>query len=240
MAHKSKIVSLNVRGLRNTNKRRAIFSYLKKQKVTIFNLQETFSKPEDEKIWTAEWGGKGFFSHGTEHSKGVTMLINPASKFQVSIVEIDPHGRYLITKLQVEHTIFYVINVYAPNDYREQEQFIRILGEKLVSKTDTTKLIISGDWNATLNKIDKWRGLPWKETTCRNSIIDLMEELNLLDIYRQFHAKNKSFTYETKNSKLKSRIEFFLVSCLTSYNVKRTEERSSMAPDHKAIFLGLE
>ena len=168
------------------------------------------------------------------------MLINPASKFQVSIVEIDPHGRYLITKLQVEHAIFYVINVYAPNDYREQEQFIRTLGEKLVSKTDTTKLIISGDWNATLNKIDKWGGLPWKETTYRNSIIDLMEELDFLDIYRQFHAETKSFTYETKNSKLKSRIDFFLVSCPISYNVKRTEVRSSIAPDHKAIFLGME
>ena len=101
-----------------------------------------------------------------------------------------------------------MINVYAPNDYREQEQFIRILGEKLVSKTDATKLIISGDWNATRNKIDKWGGLPWKETTYRNSIIDLMEELDLLDIYRQFHADTKSFTYETKNSKLKSRIDF--------------------------------
>ena len=86
MVYKLNILSLNVRGLRNTNKRRAIFSYLKNQNATIFNLQETFSKPEDEK-WTAEWGGKGFFSHGTEHSKGVTMLINPASKFQVSIVD---------------------------------------------------------------------------------------------------------------------------------------------------------
>ena len=168
------------------------------------------------------------------------MMINPASEFQVSIVEIDPHWRYLITKIQVEHTIFYVINVYALNGYHEQEQFIRILGEKLVSKTGTTKLIISDDWNATVNKIDKWRGLPWKETTCRNSIIDLMEELYMLDIYRQFHADNKSFTYETKNSKLKSRIDFFLISRPTSYNVKRTEERSSIAPDHKAIFLGLE
>ena len=84
---------------------------------------------------------------------------------------IDSHARYLITKLRVEHTIFYVINVYAPNDYREQEQFIRILGEKLVSKTDTTKLIISGDWDATLNKTDKWGRLPWKETTCRNSLL---------------------------------------------------------------------
>ena len=185
IAHKLKILSLNARGLRNTNKRRAIFSYLKDQKA--WRREDLYSR----------MGRKTevFFSHGTEHSKGVTMLINPASKFQVSIVEIDPHGRYLITKLQVEHTIFYVINVYAPNDYREQEQFIRILGEKLVSKTDTTKLIISGDWNATPNKIDKWGGLPWKETTYRNSIIDLMEELDLLDIYRQFHVDTKPFTY---------------------------------------------
>ena len=62
------------------------------------------------------------------------MLINPASEFQVSMVEIDPHWRYLTTKIQVEHTIFYVVNVYALNGYHEQEQFIRILGEKLVSK----------------------------------------------------------------------------------------------------------
>ena len=121
-----------------------------------------------------------------------------------------------------------------------RNNFIRILGENLVSKTDTTKLIISGDWNATLNKIDKWGGLPWKETTYRNSIIDLMEELDLLDIYRQFHADTKSFTYETKSSKLKSRIDFFLVSRPISYNVKRTEVRSSIAPDHKAIFFGME
>ena len=151
------------------------------------------------------------------------MLINPASKFQVSIEEIDPQGRYLVSKLQIEHTIFYVINVYVPNDYRKQEQFIRILGEKLVSKTDTTKLIISGDWNATLNKIDKWGGLPWKETTYRNSIIDLMEELDLLDIYTQFHADTKSFTYETKNSKLKSRIDFS--SCLALSHIMLKEPR---------------
>ena len=99
------------------------------------------------------------------------MLINPTSKFQVSIVEIDPHWTYLITKIQVEHTIFYVINVYAPNGYHEQDQFIRILGEKQISKTGTTKLIISGDWNATLDNIDKWRGLPWKETTCRTPLL---------------------------------------------------------------------
>ena len=67
-----------------------------------------------------------------------------------------------------------------------------------------------------------------------------MEELDLPDIYRQFHADTKSFTFETKNSKLKSRIDFFLVCRPISYNVKRTEVRSSIAQDHKAIFLGME
>ena len=52
---KLKLLSLNVRGLRNVNKRRAIFSYLKSQKATIFCLQETYSSIENEKVWAAEW-----------------------------------------------------------------------------------------------------------------------------------------------------------------------------------------
>ena len=115
-----------------------------------------------------------------------------------------------------------------------------LLSEKLISKTDTSKIIITGDWNTTLNKIDKHGGLPWKETTYRNSIIDLMEELDLLDIYRELHVNTKTFTYETKNLKIKSRIDFFLVSRAVSVNVKRAEIRCSVAPDHKSIFLGIE
>ena len=98
MPHKLNILSLNVRGLRNQNKKRAIFSYSKNQEATIFCLQETFLKLEDEKIWSAEWGGKMYFSHGSEHSKGVCILVNPKSVYQLSIVETDTQGRYLIAK----------------------------------------------------------------------------------------------------------------------------------------------
>ena len=48
MSRKLKLLSLNVRGIRNVNKRRAILSYLKIKKATIFCLQETYSLPEDE------------------------------------------------------------------------------------------------------------------------------------------------------------------------------------------------
>lgn len=59
------------------------------------------------------------------------MLINPESKFQLSAVETDPHGRYIIAKLQMERTNFFGVNTYQPNHHREQEQFIRTLNERL-------------------------------------------------------------------------------------------------------------
>ena len=86
MSSKLKLLSLKVRGLRNVNKRWAIFSYLKSQKATIFCLQEIYSSIEDEKVWAAEWGGN-FFSRGSSHSRRVCVLLNPHSAFHLRRVE---------------------------------------------------------------------------------------------------------------------------------------------------------
>ena len=117
-----------------------------------------------------------------------------------------------------------------------------MLSENIAAKTDVLKVIIAGDWNITLKPPDKYRAIPWKETAKRYSIIDLLEELGLQDIYWKLHLNTKSFTYmyETKNLKLKCRIDFFLVSNSIVSEVKRAEICSSMAPDHKAIFLSIE
>ena len=53
-----------MQSIRNPNKRRAMFCYLKQQKATIFCLQETYSQPDDEKIWSADGAEK--FSFATE------------------------------------------------------------------------------------------------------------------------------------------------------------------------------
>ena len=130
------------------------------------------------------------------------------------------------------------MNIYAPNDYRDQDNFIKTLSECIISKTNTSRVIIAGDWNLTL--IDKQRGQPWKATTYRNAVFDLMDELNLTDIYRQLHPRTKSFTYESKTLKLKSRTDFFLVTRLISFDVLKAEIRTSIAPDHKSLFLSVE
>ena len=125
---------------------------------------------------------------------------------------------------------------YAPNDYRDQNEFIKTLGESLLRKTDTSRFIIAGDWNCPLQRIDKRGGLPWKSTDYREAVVNLMDELNLVDIYRNLHPSIKSFTYESKPLNLNSRIDFILVSRPIAVHAKNAEIRPSVAPDHKATF----
>ena len=209
-----------------------MFSYLKMQKATIYCLQETYSSPEDEKVWSAEWGGKIIYSHGTTHSRGACTLLNPNSPFKLSSIQVDPEGRFVIAKLTIEEKYFCIANTYGPNNCHDQDDFLKALSQQLVSKTDTSRVIISGDWNITLNRIDKLGGLPWKATSSRNTLVDLMKELNLTDIYRELHPKSESFN-------LKSRIDYFLISRSLSCDVKQAEIRISIAPDNNTIFLSI-
>jgi len=70
--------------------------------------------------------------------------------------------------------------------------------QKPESTLSTSNLVIAGDWNTTLSPLGKQGGLAWKETKNRNSLIHLIKEINLGDINREMHSKNKSFTYESK------------------------------------------
>jgi len=62
---------------------------------------------------------------------------------------------------------------------------------------------------------------------------------NLIDVYRKLHPKNKSYTYESKPLKLKSRRDFFLISGKFQPDITKVETRASIAPDHKAVFLSM-
>ena len=71
---------------------------------SIYFLQETYSEPNDEKFWKKEWGGELFFSHGTKHSKGVRILINPTAQIQVNYSYSDKN---LTTVLLTEQNLLH-------------------------------------------------------------------------------------------------------------------------------------
>ena len=88
-----KIVSLNVRGLRDNIKRKEVINILRKEKVDIACMQETHSLPEDEVLWSKQWNSKLICSHGTNQSRGVCIMLS--KKMEIISQELDPNGRYM-------------------------------------------------------------------------------------------------------------------------------------------------
>ena len=73
----------------------------------------------------------------------VCIFLSVNSEFPLSIVHAYRDGRYIIVEVNIGDEQLSVINVYAPD--AEQELLIRSLGVNLISKTDITKISITGD-----------------------------------------------------------------------------------------------
>ena len=83
-----KFLSLNVRGLSNFHKRRAIFSWCRKQKADLIFLQETHSTTERQDQWRKEWDASVLFSHGSTNARGVAILIKNSLNIVIQQSEI--------------------------------------------------------------------------------------------------------------------------------------------------------
>ena len=170
-----------MRGIRDQSKRRSIFSFLKDQKASLYFLQETFSVVEDEPVWKKEWGGRMIFSHGSRHSKGVCILIDPSMKENLEYSFSDNAGRIALITVSFNTIKLSLCNIYAPNNPNDQLQFIQELNNCLRDKVELTTLIVGGDWNCTLTKKDKKSGLIWRPTNFRNAILITMDIFDLID-----------------------------------------------------------
>lgn len=89
-------VSLNVRGIRENVKRKALFLFCKRSETDFVLLQEAHSVEEDAKFWKLQWGNTiyRYYSCGSNHSAGVAILIH---KFKGEILEMihSSEGRWV-------------------------------------------------------------------------------------------------------------------------------------------------
>ncbi len=96
MSVKRSCFSLNVRGIRDLSKRKALFLFCMSQKREIYFFQETHSSFKDETFCRNQWGGNILFCHGTNHSAGVLILFD--RNFSGSILQSfsSSEGRWII------------------------------------------------------------------------------------------------------------------------------------------------
>ena len=229
------IISVNVRGISAPKKRRIIFKECR-ERGQIILLQETHSTPEQENIWQNEWGGKIIYSHGTHNSRGVCVLFKKNCDFTLRRKTVDPGGRYIIIEINVDDTILCITNVYAPNS--DTPEFFNTIFNEL--KDFGENRIIMGDFNLTLSaQLDRLN------TYCNNNrskevLINIMETLNLQDIWRVRNGDNKQYTWfkmSRHNEQKGSRIDFALTD--KGLDVENVTFFPVAFTDHRAVFLAI-
>ena len=126
-----KFLSLNVRGLSNFHKRRAIFSWCRKQKTDLIFLQETHSTTERQDQWRKEWGAPVLFSHGSTNARGVAILMKNSLNITIRQSEISSDGRFIVLKADINNETYTIANVYSPNNDADAVKFYRNVSKLL-------------------------------------------------------------------------------------------------------------
>ena len=138
-------------------------------------------------------GGGGYlFLPWDQSSERSCILGNPLYDLSIASHHRDPESRIVIINLIIQKVKLSICNIYAPNNPVQQDKFIQSLNEILLSKVEIDNIIIGGDWNVTLERIDKKKGcVQWKPSPYRDKLLLMMEELNLSDVFKKKNPSKK-------------------------------------------------
>lgn len=198
-------------------------------------------------------------------SRGVLTLVKESwleangIKWEDCDIENDAEGRYTIlttkaTKLDThKHTTF--ISIYAPADSNTKTKciFIDALNCMLAKYTDNN-IVIIGDWNLTIGKLDKIRvqetnsntSIAKNNTNTRAQIAlsNLIERHELTDLWRYEHPEGTSHTWRSTMKKKSRKFtaarldRIYVNNHIMNNNKLRTNSsiyNSNTGSDHKAI-----
>jgi exonuclease III len=99
----------------------------------------------------AEWGGKIYFNHGSNHSKGVAILFDPRITVIVKKEIKSDDGRIIILETDIDDEKL------VPNNIQEQQIFFKKLLEMLRNFANSS-IVMGGDFNCRLSNEDKKGG----------------------------------------------------------------------------------
>ena len=117
------IITINVQGLRQKNRRQTAFSFFRRHKHDIILLQETHWTDELEAEIRNDWGHDILLSNGTANARGTAMLFNPRLDYSLQNINKDSNGRIVSALIELDNREINIVNIYAPSTDTERRQF---------------------------------------------------------------------------------------------------------------------
>ena len=235
------IFSLNTNGLGDETKRQAVFDKLNRKRDSIILLQETHSTPLLEDRYKRQFDTKNiYFSHGTSNSCGVLIAISKNYEVNVTNVFKDNDGRFLIIDIERNGFKFRIGNIYAPTRNNELSQ-INVLKSfsDIIYDSATENIIVSGDWNVYMTKLDKLDSMPDTNDnkTYRQQLNSFLDANNMVDAWRTLNPTIKFFTWHRGNKR--SRLDYIFCSEHLLNNIADVNIQPGIHSDHSLLYFNI-
>ncbi len=231
-------ISLNVRGLKNETKRCYIFKWLNNKKVDFCFIQEAHSEKQYEAKWRLQSKYDIIFSHGTNNSAGVAILITREKDIEILQEERDASGRIVLVRIKHNNEQEYtLVNVYAPTktSVNTQLQFLEAL-YIMLENHQGENLIMGGDWNTIIdNKKDKRGGVLEQYTKYQLQLKQFIRFHHLVDVWRVQNPDKTIFTWRQNLPYLETRLDYWLILEFLGLTTKSKILPDKVKTDHKPI-----
>lgn len=182
-------------------------------------------------------------SHGSNHIRGVLILINEQLQYEIKNTVIDDEGRYILLEMTIQESPFLLpLNLYASTKLNEQIVFFQeILSAVQRANFDTEcRVITGGDFNVYFDAdLDHSGGQIETKSTVKTNIQDVVLEYNLIDIWRLRNPDKRQLTLRKRNPIIQRRIDFWLISDDLPDDAKKAEITPAINTDHWAISLSV-
>ena len=146
----------------------------------------------------------------------------------------DKESHYIMIKGSIREEDITIINIYAPNI--GAPHYVRQMLPSMKGEIKSNTIIV-GDFNTPLTPMDRsTKQKINKETQTLNDIID---QLDLTDIYRTFHPKTMNFTFFSSAHGYFSKMDHILGHKSSLGKFKKTEIIPTILSYHSAVRLDL-
>ena len=219
-------------GLNAPTKRHRLAEWIQKQDPYICCLQETHFRHRDTYRLKVKGWKKIFHANGNQKKVRVPILISDKIVFKIKTITKDKEGHYIMIKGAIQEEDITIANIYASNI--GAPQYIRQLLTAIKEEIDSNTTIVR-DFNTSLTPMD--RSLKQKINKETQALNDIIDQIDLIDIYRTFYPKTADYTFFSSAHGTFSRIDHILGHKSILNKFKKIEIISNIFSDHSAMRL---
>ena len=169
-----------------------IFIFICKERYDITVLTDTHCCLENESQWLGEWGYIGKFSSYSSRNRGVAVLFKNSLEFKINSEILDTNGNFVILDITIQDYRLTLVVIYGPND--DNPDFFQSL-QNVVQNYDKNIINYYSENNPR----------------AQGKVHQMMNDLDLVDIWRVQHPSEKRFSWRGPNKK-QGRLDYFCIS----------------------------